>query len=162
MAVVKAETVSQLRLAAATMNGLINEEIQLHIGVCEREGISESDLLEAEEAYENIDTRYVMDTAISGDLLDLLAVLAPCVFGYGHIGLNLASSENTTALYREWIDAYCGEDYQSSCKAVADMIEEVASQRLGPNSLDHPRWDTPSVQPTLAIGVRKTVPSRRH
>ena len=102
LAVVKAETAAQMRTAAATVNALINEEIQLHLQVCAREGISEAQLLEATEASENIAyTRFVMDAGLSGDLLDLLAALAPCVFGYHEIGLRLAGSHDTTALYRE-------------------------------------------------------------
>ena len=82
LAVVKSDNAGQMRLAAATVNALINEEIQLHVSICEREGISEQSLLAAEEASENLAyTRYVMDAGLSGDLLDLLAALAPCAFG---------------------------------------------------------------------------------
>ena len=141
MAVVKSETVDQMRSSAATIHGLINEEIQLHIGICAREGISEAELLGAEEASENIAyTRYVMDAGLSGDLLDLLAVLAPCVFGYGHIGLILANKCNPKPLYREWIDAYCGDEYQRMCFGVANLIDEVAVSRLGDNAESNPRW----------------------
>lgn len=141
MAVVKSETAEQMRLAAATVNALINEEIQLHVGVCKREGITEADLHEAEEAQENIAyTRYVMDTALAGDLLDLLTVLAPCVFGYGHIGLNLKNCTDTTPLYREWIDTYSGEDYQPLCNAISEFIDQVAAHKLGENPIAHPRW----------------------
>ncbi len=141
MAVVKSESADQMRIAAATVNALLNEEIQLHVGICKREGISESDLFDAEEAQENIAyTRYVMDTALSGDLLDLLTALAPCVFGYGHIGLNLKAQTDTSALYREWIDTYHADDYQDLCYEIARYIDQVAAQKLGEQSDQHPRW----------------------
>ena len=141
LAVVKAETAAQMRTAAATVNALINEEIQLHIQVCAREGISETDLLQAVEAPENIAyTRFVMDAGLAGDLLDLLATLAPCVFGYHEIGLRLAGTKNTTELYREWIDTYADEGYASVCFAVAGLIEDAAASRLGEAPEASPRW----------------------
>jgi thiaminase/transcriptional activator TenA len=156
MAVVKSETAEQMRSSAATVHGLINQEIQLHIGICAREGISESELIAAEEAPENLAyTRYVMDTALSGDLLDLLSVLAPCVFGYGHIGLALASEFETTPLYREWIDTYYGDEYQQMCRGVASLIDQVAQSRLGDSPESNPRW--PGLCQKFGIATRLEV-----
>ena len=141
LAVVKAESVSQMRVAAATVNALINEEIQLHIEICAGEGISESQLEAATEEPDNLAyTRYVMDAGLSGDLLDLLATLAPCVFGYGEIGLRLADSTDTQPAYRQWIDTYQDAEYQSVCTMVAELIEETAQLKLGSDYKDSPRW----------------------
>ncbi len=143
LAVVKAESAAQMRTAAATVNALINEEIQLHIQICRREGIDEPRLLQAAEASENIAyTRFVTDSGLSGDLLDLLAAMAPCVFGYHEIGLRLADSRDTTELYREWIDTYAGDEYGSVCFAVAALIEDVAAERLGEALEASPRWQS--------------------
>ncbi|MGY9010818.1 MAG: thiaminase II/PqqC family protein, partial [Rhodobacterales bacterium] len=80
LAVTKADSVAEMRICAATVSALINEEIQLHIETCAAAGLSEKMLFEAEEAPENLAyTRYVMDRGHAGDLLDLLATLAPCV-----------------------------------------------------------------------------------
>ena len=143
LAVVKAETPAQMRTAAATVNALINEEIGLHIEICAREGISENRLQRAAEAEENIAyTRFVLDTGLSGDLLDMLAALAPCVFGYHEIGLRLAQSKYTCALYREWIDTYSGEDYATVCYQVGALINEVSAARLGAPPESSPRWES--------------------
>lgn len=151
MAVVKAETAKQMRTAAATVNALINEEIQLHVAICAREGISEEQLLTSAEEHENIAyTRYVMDTGLSGDLLDLLATLAPCVFGYHEIGLRLKECTETTPLYREWIDTYSAPDYQGVCDAVGELIEDVAASKLGEDPTSSPRWDSVCQKFTLA------------
>lgn len=141
MAIVKADTVEEMRTAAATVNALINEEIQLHTQICQREGISEEELFNASESPENLAyTRYVIDAGVSGDLLDLLAALAPCVFGYGEIGLNLAAGENTSPTYREWIDTYAHDDYQQVCVSVSALIENAVAKRLGSNPEMSPRW----------------------
>lgn len=143
MAVVKSETPEQMRSSAATVNALINEEVQLHVKICEREGISEAQLAEAEEASENLAyTRYVMDAGLSGDLLDLLAALMPCVMGYGEIGLALADSPDTTPLYREWIDTYSADEYQQVCVTAGQLLEQVALAKLGEQPMNNPRWPT--------------------
>ena len=91
LAVTKAETVAEMRQCAATVNALVNDEIALHVETCAGEGLDEADLRGAEEAPETLAyTRYVLDAGHSGDFLDLMAALAPCVLGYGEIGARLA------------------------------------------------------------------------
>ncbi len=143
LAVVKSDNVGQMRMAAATVNALINEEIQLHVNICKREGLTEQSLQEAKEESENLAyTRYVMDAGLNGDLLDLLAALAPCVFGYGEIGQKLNGCTNTTDLYREWIDTYSAKDYIDVCQAVGELIEQVTLAKLGEDPQASPRWSS--------------------
>lgn len=140
LAVTKADTVTEMRLAAGTVNGLINEEIALHIKTCAVAGISEQALFAAEERQENLAyTRYVLDAGHSGDLLDLLAALAPCVMGYGEIGAALAASK-TSDIYGDWIGTYAGEDYQQVCRDVGALIDSAVARRLGDDPQASPRW----------------------
>ena len=141
MAVVKGESVEEMSTAATMVDALINAETRLHVAICDREGLTEAELGLAEERPENLAyTRYVMDAGLCGDLLDLLASLAPCVFGYGEIGLNLAGSDDTQPAYREWIDSYAGREYQTLCHTVAELIERACIARLGPEPEKSPRW----------------------
>ncbi|MFT5656855.1 MAG: thiaminase/transcriptional activator TenA [Gammaproteobacteria bacterium] len=141
LAIVKSETPQQMRAAAVTVHALVNEEVQLHVRICAREGISEQDLVTADEAPENLAyTRYVINTGLSGDLLDLLTTLAPCVFGYAEIGFRLADCHDTPPLYREWIDSYHSDDYRPVCESVANLIGQVAYSKLGDNPEQNPRW----------------------
>ena len=140
LAVTKAETVEEMRLAASTVNGLINEEIALHIKTCAAAGIDEATLFDTDERQENLAyTRYVLDAGHSGDLLDLLAALAPCVMGYGEIGTYLARAK-TSETYAEWIGTYAGEDYQRVCHDVGTLIDSAAARRLGDEPQTSPRW----------------------
>ncbi len=140
LAVTKADTVAEMRLAAATVNGLINDEIDLHVRICAAEGISEDALFAAEEKPANIAyTRYVLDAGHSGDMLDLLAALAPCVMGYGEIGTQLAETASSET-YAEWIKTYAGPEYQQVCKDVGQLIDTVAARRLDPDPSTSPRW----------------------
>ncbi|WP_371223093.1 thiaminase II [Roseovarius sp. 2305UL8-3] len=141
LAVTKADTVEEMRLAAGTVDALINGEIALHIKTCAEAGLSEHDLFAAPEHPHNIAyTRYVLDAGHSGDFLDLLAALAPCVMGYGEIGLTLKEQAGSD-VYGDWIATYSGEDYQSSCIAVGQLIDGAITRRLGDDPTRSPRWE---------------------
>ncbi|MEX0306564.1 MAG: thiaminase II [Ruegeria sp.] len=141
LAVVKSETHEEMLAASRTVNGLISEEMKLHIGICEAEGISQDQLFATPERAENLAyTRYVLEAGYSGDLLDLLAALVPCVMGYGEIGIRLAS-EATSETYRDWIDAYASAEYQDACRAVGELLDSALIRRIGGDFETSPRWN---------------------
>jgi thiaminase/transcriptional activator TenA len=141
MAVVKAGDLEEMKLAASVANGLINHEMRLHVEVCGREGIAEETLYNATEALENLAyTRYVMDAGLSGDFLDLMAAVTPCVLGYGEIGLRLDDEAPADGPYREWINTYADPQYQSLCDDVGKLLDHAARARLGNNMTANPRW----------------------
>ncbi len=140
LAVVKAETIEEMRTCAGTVDALVNHEMALHVKTCAAEGISEATLYAATEEVENLAyTRYVMDAGLSGDFLDMMAALAPCVMGYGEIGLALKGGADT---YGDWINTYAGEDYQNVCRDVGQMIDDAVDRRIGGNPDLSPRWDS--------------------
>lgn len=142
LAVVKADTLDEMKVAAGTVDALVNEEMRLHVGICEAAGISEADLFATVEASENLAyTRYVLEAGYSGDFLDLMAALAPCVFGYSEIGMRLAE-EKSSETYAEWIATYAGEDYRGLCKTVGAMIDSALERRLGADYMSSPRWNS--------------------
>ena len=155
LAVTKADTVEEMRLAAATLNGLINEEIALHIKTCAQAGIDETTLFATQERQANLAyTRYVLDAGHAGDLLDLLAALAPCVMGYGDIGRHLAATK-TAGTYGAWIAAYASDDYQRICRDVGGLIDAAVARRLGDDPTASPRW--PALQARFAMATQLEV-----
>lgn len=141
LAVVKAGSLDEMRICSATVHALLDGEMALHVGICAREGISRDDLLAAEEAPENLAyTRYVLESGYSGDFLDLLAALSPCVMGYGEIGLRLAQSAAPDTPYRDWIDTYAGDDYQQACRDAGALLDSAVARRLGDGAAQTPRW----------------------
>ncbi|MTJ04903.1 MAG: TenA family protein [Sediminimonas qiaohouensis] len=140
LAMTKAETVAQMRTCAATAKALIDDELRLHVRTCAAAGIDEAALVEAEERAENLAyTRFVLDAGHSGDFMDLLAALAPCVLGYGEIGARLTAQAGGTP-YAEWIGTYGGAEYQALCADVGALIDGAAERRLGPAPQGSPRW----------------------
>lgn len=141
LAVVKSRTMDEMRIASGTVDALVNHEMQLHVETCAKEGISEQQLFDAVEEPENMAyTRFVTATGLTGDFLDLMAALSPCVFGYGEIGLNLGKGSTTNQAYQDWIDTYQGSEYQEVCNSVAAMLNEATKARLGEDFTSNPRW----------------------
>lgn len=140
LGVVKAETRDEMEVCAATVDGLINHEMDLHVRTCAAAGIDGRALETACEHPANLSyTRYVLDAGFSGDFLDLISALAPCVLGYGEIGARLAR-EATSDIYGDWIGTYSGEEYQGACTAVGGLIEGAVDRRLGAKPAGSPRW----------------------
>lgn len=141
LAVVKAGNLDEMRACSATVHAMLDYEMALHIRICEREGITRQQLESAAEAVPNVAyTRYVLDSGFSGDFLDLLAALAPCVLGYGEIGLRLAKTAAPDTPYREWIDTYAGADFQKACQDVGALLDDAVTSRLGEDADKSPRW----------------------
>ena len=141
LAILKSDNLEEMKIAASTVNDLINFEMELHITLCANYGISKSDLENADEENENIAyTRYVLELGYSGDFLDLLSSLAPCVLGYGEIGLNCQNSNPRTIMYKKWIETYSSIEYQNVCKNVSGLIDQAFLLRLGNNFENTYKW----------------------
>lgn len=137
LAAAKAETLSEMQSASDTVRALVHYEMPLHVQVCAREGIDAAALESTEEAPANLAyTRYVLDAGYSGDFLDLMAALAPCVLGYGEIGARLSGSGGP---YSEWIETYAGAEYQALCSDVGALIDGALLHRLGSDWASLPR-----------------------
>jgi len=140
LAVVKADSLEEMKAASSTVHALLHLEMDLHIRSCAAAGISAAALEATIEAPENLAyTRYVLEAGYSGDFLDLLAALAPCVLGYGEIGARLRLESGETP-YRDWIDTYGGDDYQQLCYATGALIDTAVTSRLGRDAQHLPRW----------------------
>jgi thiaminase/transcriptional activator TenA len=72
-----------------------------------------------------------MDAGLQGDFLDMMAALAPCVMGYGEIGLRLKADMTADTPYKEWINTYADTEYQDFCTSVGKMIDAAIDRRLG-------------------------------
>ena len=142
LAVLKSDTLEEMKIAANTVNDLINFEMELHIKLCGSYNISKNDLESANEENENIAyTRYVLELGYSGDFLDLLSALAPCVLGYGEIGINGKNFKIKTPMYKKWIDTYSSDEYQDVCKNVANLIDQAFLLRLGSDYVNAYKWN---------------------
>lgn len=144
LAAAKSETVEELRTASEAVHALATVEMPLHLRICAQAGLDAATVEATEEAAENLAyTRYVLEAGYSGDFLDLMAALAPCVLGYGEIGARLgAQPDHENGPYADWINTYAGDDYQGLCRDVGALIDGSLARRLGCAWAESPRFAT--------------------
>jgi thiaminase/transcriptional activator TenA len=134
LAVYKGRNLSDMRAAQAGLAGILDVEMDLHIRLCGRWGLSATDLEAAPEHAATIAyTRFVLDCGASGDLLDLHVALAPCVIGYAEIASRIASQESATLQahpYREWIMEYSGEPYGVIAASARHHLDDLAARAM--------------------------------
>ncbi len=135
LAAYKSRTLADMRRAQGALSAILDVELNLHVRLSARWGLSPDDLERArEEPATTAYTRFVLDCGASGDLLDLHTALAPCVIGYGEIGARLAAAMTPAGLethpYREWIAEYAGTAYQDVARAARLHLDELAARSM--------------------------------
>jgi thiaminase/transcriptional activator TenA len=133
LAVYKAETLADMRAAAATVSALLDVEMKLHVEFCAGWGLSEAEMEALPEATATMAyTRFVLERGLAGDALDLHTALAPCVIGYGEIGRRLVEGTLEGNPYRPWIEMYASADYQDVAAGAVAQLDRLAMSRMGP------------------------------
>lgn len=139
LAVFKGETLAEMRQAASGVSAIL-DEMSLHVRLCEGWGLTAAELETVPEARATVAyTRYVIDTGLRGDLLDLQVALAPCVVGYAEIGETLAARPgalDASNPYRDWIAEYAGEGYRDVARRSRAALDASAAVRLSEARFD--------------------------
>ena len=133
LATYKSRTLADMRAAQAGLAAIL-DEMDLHVRLCGRWGLSPEDIEAAPEHQATVAyTRFVLDCGAAGDLFDLHVALAPCVIGYAEIGRNLMPN-GIDALgdhpYREWIGEYAGEAYQGVATRARRHLDDLAARAM--------------------------------
>mgnify|MGYP001286533129 CR=1 FL=1 len=133
LATYKSRALADMKAAQAGLAAIL-DEMDLHVRLCGRWGLSPDDIEAAPEHQATIAyTRFVLDRGAAGDLLDLHVALAPCVIGYAEIGHNLAPRGIDTLgdhPYREWIAEYAGEAYQGVAANARRHLDDLAARAM--------------------------------
>ena len=141
LAILKSDSIYEMKQCSNTVNQLINFEMKLHEKVCQSYGITKTKLQNTEEKNKNIAyTRYVLERGYSGDFLDLLSALLPCVIGYGEIGNKIKKYKPKNKMYKDWIATYSSADYQNIAKNVGKLFDKSIEARLGKNFYKTHKW----------------------
>jgi thiaminase/transcriptional activator TenA len=133
LATYKSRTLDDMKVAQGGLASILGE-MELHIKLCGRWGLSPADIEAAPELQATVAyTRFVLDCGAAGDLLDLHVALAPCVIGYAEIGRKLAP-DGVDALddhpYREWIGEYAGPGYQDIAIKARRHLDDLAVRAM--------------------------------
>ena len=134
LAVYKGQSLADMRSAFGGLKAILDVEMDLHVRLCAGWGLSAADLERAPEAKATLAyTRYVLETGLRGDLLDLHVALAPCVVGYAEIGTRLAASPSGLVEgnpYRSWIAEYAGDAYQEVAANARATLNRLAARAM--------------------------------
>ena len=132
LAIYKANNLADMRRALPSVHTLLDFEINHHVTYCSDWGLTEADLEAEDEDYGTVAyTRYVLDTGMSGDLVDLYAALAPCSIGYAEIGRLLAAdkrSKITGNPFSSWIKLYSGDEFQQSVAESTAHFDQLLAE----------------------------------
>jgi thiaminase (transcriptional activator TenA) len=133
LATYKCRALADMRAAQEGLAAVLSE-MELHIRVCGRWGLSPQDIEAAPEHQATVAyTRFVLDCGAAGDLLDLHVALAPCVIGYAEIGRNLAADAAESLNdhpFGEWIGEYAGEAYQNVAARARHHLDDLAARAM--------------------------------
>jgi thiaminase/transcriptional activator TenA len=139
LAAFKADTLADIRAAAAGLAAIAQTELRLHVAYCHEWELTEKSLAETDEEPATIAyTRYVLERGLAGDLLDLQVALAPCVIGYAEIGRRLGANRAAADAdnpYAAWVEAYAGAEYQAVAAAHGAQMDALFARRGGDNRL---------------------------
>ena len=102
----KGSDISEIRMATAMMHELVYSKMQMHVELCNDEGIIEHELFETKEAPATTAYLSHLETVgTSGDFIDMMSVLSPSYLGYAEIGAYLTTIR-TAPVYERWIKTY--------------------------------------------------------
>ena len=131
LAIYKGRSLQEMRGALEGLKAILDVEMDLHIRLCDRWGLSAAQLEATPEKGETVAyTRFVLDSGNAGDLLDLYVALAPCMIGYGEIGAALSPKAKVENPYAEWINEYASADYQDLTRATIENLDTLASEMM--------------------------------
>ena len=142
LAAYKSRKLADIKDATGALQAILHET-ELHRRLTARWGITEEELDAAAEKQTTVAyTRYVLDTGMSGDLLDMHVALSPCSIGYAEIGAAL-EPQRTRALdageehpYGEWIAEYSGTEFQTAARAATERLDALTAGSVTPRRFD--------------------------
>jgi thiaminase/transcriptional activator TenA len=134
LAVYKSRTLADMRAAHGGIKAILDVEMDLHVRLCGRWGLTPEQLEAAPELQATVAyTRFVLDCGMSGDLLDLHVALTPCVIGYAEIAKALVANIKqplSNHPYREWIGEYAGDAYQDVAQGAREQLARLAAKSM--------------------------------
>jgi len=132
LAIYKARSLAEMRMALPSVQNLLDSEIAHHVSFCAQWNITESEMEMEAEAFGTIAyTRFVLDTGMAGDVIDLYVALASCSIGYAVIGEQLLRSNSTKFTdnpYATWINMYAGDEYQAAVQRSIKQLNELLAE----------------------------------
>ena len=134
-AAAKTDRLESMSWYAGALDLTLNTEMELHRKYAERFGIGREEL-EREPMWPTTRayTDFLVRTAADGDMLELLAALLPCAWGYVYIGQHLAAGGRPAdERYADWVDQYASPDFAAAAEWLRGELDRLGDG-LSPTS----------------------------
>jgi thiaminase (transcriptional activator TenA) len=127
-AAAKADRLQEMTWFASSLDLTLNTEMALHREYASRFGITAEEL-EREPMWPTTQayTDFLVRTAAAGDLVELIAALLPCSWGYVHLGEQLAREPRPAdQRYADWIDQYSSPEFAQAAQWLRGELNRLA------------------------------------
>ncbi|KAJ2807792.1 trifunctional hydroxymethylpyrimidine kinase/phosphomethylpyrimidine kinase/thiaminase [Coemansia guatemalensis] len=131
LAAFKSDSLGEVSDMVEAMQTCVRES-ELHVEMCAQWGVTREEIENTKENWSSVAyTRYIIDRGMSGDVLELLVAMYPCLLGYGEAALVAAGLEERREEdnpYWQWVSAYAGAEFQSAVAKGRRMIERLVQK----------------------------------
>jgi len=127
-AAAKADRLESMSWYAGVLDLTLNTEMELHRQYAARFNLTTADL-EAEPMWPTTRayTDFLVRTAADGDMMDLLAALLPCAWGYVYLARRLAEAgPPADQRYSDWITQYASEEFAQALDWLRTEMDRLA------------------------------------
>lgn len=128
-AAAKSDRLDSMAWYASVLDLTLNTEMELHRAYAARFGLSPEDL-EAEPMWPTTRayTDFLVRTAADGDMLDLLAALLPCAWGYVYLAQKLSETRlPQDRRYADWIAQYASDEFAEALDWLRKELDRLAA-----------------------------------
>ncbi|PIA14167.1 hypothetical protein COEREDRAFT_82983 [Coemansia reversa NRRL 1564] len=133
LAAFKSNSLGEVSAMIEAMQTCVRES-ELHVKMCAQWGVTREEIEHAEESWNSVAyTRYIIDRGMSGDVLELLVAMYPCLLGYGEAALVAAELQTRCEEdnpYWQWVCAYAGAEFQAAVEKGRQIIERLAQREM--------------------------------
>lgn len=127
-AAAKADSLASMSWYAAVLDLTLNTEMDLHRQYAARFQLTPQDL-ESEPMWPTTRayTDFLVRTAADGDMIDLLAALLPCAWGYVYLARKLSEKRPPDdQRYADWIAQYSSDEFAQALDWLRDELDALA------------------------------------
>jgi thiaminase/transcriptional activator TenA len=131
IAAAKAPDLVNMKRFSDMLGETLEAEMSMHVSFCASFGVSEIELIETQAAPVTLAySDYLLRVAYEGTLIDIIATLLPCQWGYHETGLELQRTGNTSTgnPYRQWIRMYASDDFGQSVSWLRELLDHLAKE----------------------------------
>ena len=126
-AVAKADRLESMGWYASVLDLTLNTEMELHRTYAARFGVGPEEL-EATEMWPTTRayTDFLVRTSADGDMLDLLAALLPCAWGYLWLARRMKEGGvPEDRRYADWIEMYASDDFAEAARWLREEMDRL-------------------------------------